>query len=1276
MKRYTWSILATLLLSIVLLTAGFGSQAAALPGPNHAQSPAGSKGSWQRVWRSEATINDFQALDENTLIGVGTDGMILISVDGGTYWHYEAPVDGIDLHALSASANTLWAAGDNGLVLKSQDVGKTWERIDTGSTVNIHDIFSAGSGWSWLAGAQGRIMRTQDGGSTWQTATTNITTDLNAIKMFADGEHGVAAGDNGVILLTADGGQTWQSKTGVALPTGNLKDLHIAGDKVWLAGSDGRVYFSQDQGSTWQVRANLGFVISRIEMSPGQDVVGWAVGPNGRIAKTSNGGQSWRSNRGDEGYHLYAMALADTDHIWVGGSVMTESRGNWGKPPDKPSWFVWRSQDGGSRWKALIVGLYPWFYNITAITEQDAYAVGQDLQILKTRDGGYSWREIHTEITGNSNIIPEGTDIRGKIFHAIDCAPGNPNDCRAVGREEMLLHTTDGGETWTRETVPGWGKSLYDIVMTSEQSGISVSRNYNYYIEDGIHWKGSYDNGASRTHMDLDMINSWQGVVSTKKPLFDYTTDAGRHWKGYYIQRWQNDNSYHLFYNSGADALDANGDGELDYAWLAGCTVQSSVDGPCLQALILFNPDAVNDRDGWRPLLLDENVPRLQKIEMVNEEAGWVVGYDGEILFTEDRGTTWTKQDSKTENHLYGLDVFSRNLAYAAGWGGDIVRYSEPDRRLNANAQGLNQIDGNLDEWSTLNARHINSDDVDTLVGATPTPQDLDANIRLRWDDSGLYLGIVVTDATLTTSGDVVDKLGIALDGQQDGSGGEDDHVLLFGADGTAQMDGAPMPAASYAISSTNTSYTIEAFIPGQALGDALQHLRKMGVNIALYDAAPGSSAYTSQLFWAGASLSDTPENFGTLTFFQFDRNQPTQKGLATGQLTIDGDLSEWSDEESTTLNNGSADSVQGDFPANDADLSASFRMRWWQDHLFVGVVVQDEHLSPGDGVTLAFDVPGDGQRTAEDLTLSISPDGTLHTTSAAGASILSAGQQTATGYQLELAIPAAALGGNFTAKQKLHFNYGLIDVDGGSSFETAMSWQGASTSGIQADYGLLELVPISKLIKVARHDPRINDTFINEWDADRSYYNLEIMHIRTAGVESPLVRFDISEAVPANAEVSLSYLGLYTVADSYPMTAKIYRLLRPWVEQQTTWQQAANGASWQTAGAKGPQDQAQTATDEQTLAKSSTDGSCGDRNATWFDITTDINDFANGRAQNYGWVLRGDAGAQISYSLASSQHRNPDCLPEIYFEYTLPPGALPTPTPVVVRLYLPVITR
>ncbi len=71
------------------------------------------------------------------------------------------------------------------------------------------------------------------------------------------------------------------------------------------------------------------------------------------------------------------------------------------------------------------------------------------------------------------------------------------------------------------------------------------------------------------------------------------------------------------------------------------------------------------------------------------------------------------------------------------------------------------------------------------------------------------------------------------------------------------------------------------------------------------------------------------------------------------------------------------------------------------------------------------------------------------------------------------------------------------------------------------------------------------------------------------------LIRWDLS-SIPANSTVTSATLRLY-ITNTSAQTFEIYQLLRSWSESQATWNQAATGANWGTAGAQGAADRAST---------------------------------------------------------------------------------------------------
>ncbi|HEY53423.1 MAG TPA: DNRLRE domain-containing protein [Caldilineae bacterium] len=1213
-------------------------------------------GSWERVWQGEGTVYALLGIDATTVMGVGSDGMIISSIDGGESWHYQAPFPDADLYAFSLAGGKAWAVGQDGVVIGSNDGGTSWQQFPSGLTTALYGVHFLNANDGWAVGDGGAILHSADGGQTWTAQSSGVGTTLNAVRMFADGQHGLVVGDAGVVLTTDNGGANWSAANSGAPAYADLQDIAVEGPEAWFVGSDGRVYYSDDMGATWGVRSTPGFPMNAIAFAPGQNQASWVAGPKGRFARTENGwaSWSWRSGTADEGYDLYAVGVGDTEHAWVAGSVLVANNGNWDSTePPRQAWFVWGTA-GQNQWKALITGLYPWLYGVTVADEQTAYATGQDMYLLKTEDGGYSWREIHDEL---SDYFGSDENAAGDILHAISCAPDNIDDCHAVGRQVINIHTTDGGVTWSQEAIPGESTSLYDVNMDSTTRGVAVGRWQNFYTENGTKWNSSNDNGTRHvTHVDLDMISDSQGVAATTKPNVGYTLNGAFSWN---ISPWIV--AYGSYFVAGVDSYDADANGLIDHVWLTGCAQTGgwSQGDKCLGGMVIMNPDLLADAQNWQELLNDPTVPLLQKIEMVDENTGWVVGYEGAVLFTEDGGATWTKQEVPTTSNLYGLDVYDRNLAYTVGLDGVILRFAQPNRRLVAGAQWLNKVDGDLGEWSNAYLRSINAEDADLIQGEIPTREDLNADVRLRWDDRYFYLGIHVDDDVVVTDPGQPDRFGIALDGLQDGVKGEDDQTLVFGADGSLAVNGSSAPEGwSYSVQVNADSYDIEAAIPTDALADDFQHLRKMGVNVALYDSDKAGGDYDTVLIWVGESLDDDPATFGELTLFQWDRQQPKLEATAVGEITIDGDLSDWTHNNAYALNSASADSVQGAPVADDADLSSSLRMRWWSDYLFFGFEVTDDVLAEGDRIQLNFDVSGAARPSAMDHELLLWPDGRVTDNGGEPVGVVSAGQATTSGYSLEVALPATLFGEKLEAHQEIRFNYGLFDDDDGDGqAERIMNWQGASVSGIQADFGSMEVMPVTLLTKAERNDVRILDTILDKWHPDENKGSRGILGIQPEGAKVSLYRFDFAE-LPVGANVNIAWMGFWTVNDQgqRDFVGHVHRLLRPWSEQESTWNQAANGAPWEVPGALGASDVAAEMSAETKLAPTSKD--------SWFDVTEDVSGFLSGALENYGWRMTVEGGANLQYQLASSENLDPALLPEFYFEYTLPSGQVPSPTP------------
>ena len=405
--------------------------------------------------------------------------------------------------------------------------------------------------------------------------------------------------------------------------------------------------------------------------------------------------------------------------------MQVSNDGNWGGPVDPQSWFVWRTADGNT-WEHMIGGHYPRFFAVFAASDQVAYAVGDHVAALKTTDGGYSWREIYDEFRTDPATIDHANND-GSWLMAISCVPGSTEDCHAVGRFGLLLHTTNGGDSWQREYArlldsSIYGSYLYDVNRTSANRGLTTGTHHYFRTDNnGGSWKDADNNGGNTTGVELDMISETVGAMAILKPYMKFTWNGGANWGSKALP-----GQYSSWLFETVDAYDVNQDGQLDNVWLAGC---ARADGawdhhaPCQSAMVVRTTDG---GDSWQDFVFDANVPKLLAIEMVDEMTGWAVGVSGSLVHTTDGGATWTAIDTGLDGILEGLDVYDENLAYAVGEENVILAYKPiSTQAIGAPPQQNTAIDGELDDWTASALALLDADTAHTVQGDISSPDDL-----------------------------------------------------------------------------------------------------------------------------------------------------------------------------------------------------------------------------------------------------------------------------------------------------------------------------------------------------------------------------------------------------------------------------------------------------------------------------------------------------------------------------------------------------------------------
>ena len=160
-------------------------------------------------------------------------------------------------------------------------------------------------------------------------------------------------------------------------------------------------------------------------------------------------------------------------------------------------------------------------------------------------------------------------------------------------------------------------------------------------------------------------------------------------------------------------------------------------------------------------------------------------------------------------------------------------------------------------------------------------------------------------------------------------------------------------------------------------------------------------------------------------------------------------------------------------------------------------------------------------------------------------------------------------------------------------------------------------------------------------------------------GQHTVLIRFDLSP-LPLAAEVLSATLSLksYYGHSTLPMVVEAYRVLRPWVDTEATWNSPRTGESWAEPGCRGTgADRAAVSSSTQTLTTT-------DR---WydFDVTSMARLWTMGAADNYGLVLEASPAPNHHIFRSVNWWLVPDDRPKLELIVHVPePTSTPTRTP------------
>jgi photosystem II stability/assembly factor-like uncharacterized protein len=282
------------------------------------------------------------------------------------------------------------------------------------------------------------LIRSDDGGASWALARTF--SDGELYVDFVDRMHGIVASFVGTFMSTSDGGATWQ-RADVDVSGGGLLDLELATTQNAVAGG--------------------------IEQIGAGGVRGPSV-----IFVTTDGGAHWSaativSDQRGLAQHIEAVCFTGDGTAFAAGSGGLFP--SFGSNPVKQPSFVLRSADHGATWtdisSNLSIPIAEFHQAIACSGADDVWIAGTDGYLLvHSSDGGVTWTDLSSGLTGLTHSVTRVTFVDDQNGWAVASADDFTS---------LVLRTTDGGITWSPQTIPS-GASIFRIAFVDVSHGVAT----------------------------------------------------------------------------------------------------------------------------------------------------------------------------------------------------------------------------------------------------------------------------------------------------------------------------------------------------------------------------------------------------------------------------------------------------------------------------------------------------------------------------------------------------------------------------------------------------------------------------------------------------------------------------------------------------------------------------------------------------------------------------------------------------------------------------------
>ena len=408
---------------------------------------------------------------------------------------------------------------------------------------------------------------------------------------FLSDNTGWVVGTNGTILHTDDGGQTWDLQH--SDPDEALWGVFFIDELEGWACGWSKVYHTSNAGETWEIQSHPAIMGDLTDVYFINPDTGWIVGTYKIVLKTTNGGENWTKimNNIYQDGSFFSVEFYDELHGCAVGEMMAAY-------PHKG--FAMTTSDGGMTWTETTPVGCEWLSDVTYYNDMCVWACGLDC-LYRSLDGGYTWFD---EL------------FSPKWFKDIHFF--NMNDGMLLCNYEVWL-TFDGGSNWDSLVYFGNTSNSYSA-FTSWDDGKGVAVGYNASMAktlDGCATWETLTQGIRIYFSQIGFFDPFNGFVIGIDMNDHYlirTSDGGHTWEYDTLVEHGPFNRMHL---EGQQCCLLNSDSLL---------MMKSLDAG----------------QSWEMYPIPDSGDYYSNIFFVNENTGYISGYNGQLIKTINGGQSWT----------------------------------------------------------------------------------------------------------------------------------------------------------------------------------------------------------------------------------------------------------------------------------------------------------------------------------------------------------------------------------------------------------------------------------------------------------------------------------------------------------------------------------------------------------------------------------------------------------------------------------------------------------